>query len=251
MIRDLPEPQRASTLKLVEDDALQNMNETILAGNVNAQGKSLPPVNTVDMKNQLLQPNKESVKEDLQPNKESVKEDLQPNKESVKEAKPNKESVKEAKPKKESVKEAKRDESLQKKKFKETKPCRQIQVESNEKKLNDSITHNETYCKNWVANIPSVNKNDTLAQVETPSVENTSFDTSSLNSNITSVSRRKPEYSKENENESEKFVSQRTKKNRNLILNKKKSVESPIWYVFIKLHSRLLNIFKTYSDARN
>ena len=109
-----------------------------------------------------------------------------------------------------------------------TKPCRQIQVEAKEEKqpkLNESKTHNDTYCKDWVAHIPT-EINDTLAQSERTSVENTSLNSSNLN--ITSVSRKTPEYRCD---ENEKFVSQRTKKDRNTTVPKKKNDQSPIWYV--------------------
>ena len=105
------------------------------------------------------------------------------------------------------------------------KPCRQIQLEdvnaTQQAELN--TIHNETYCKNWVAQIDTNVMQ--LAQVESP-IENTSLDLSSLN--ITSVSRNKPEYSSK---QNEKFVSQKTKKSKSLTLQQKDNLQNTIWYI--------------------
>ena len=188
----LPEPQCASTPILRADNELQTLNDTILAGNVNpATSDTVAPT-----EKELVVP-KNINNKNMEPKK-----------------KPDENGTANAERRKITT---------------GTKPCRQIQVEAKEEKepkLNESRTHNETYCKDWVAKVTCTptEMNDTLAQNEPSSVENTSLSSSNLN--ITSVSRKTPEYRCD---ENDKFVSQRTRKDRNTTVSKKKNDQSPIW----------------------
>ena len=188
-LSQLQEPQPASTLKMPEaETAAPNLNETILAGNLQDKKKSL----------EGYLPTEENGGFD---NMKITGEDED---------------------------HAKKRETMTSTPLVTTE-CRKIKLQKNTHVTTSSLLpddkkqHNRTFCKNWVANVAS--SFETLAQVDTPAVENTSLNLSNLN--ITYISHNKPEYSASQQ----KFIGQRSHPNRNSTLLTKKSIEFPTWYI--------------------